>query len=66
MTKLSFPYIEDYIEIIGGLKDITGKRIPFLGKSPHPTVSLARYDVNIASSFANQTDSGTSLTDRQS
>lgn len=66
MTKLSFPYVEDYIEIIGGLRDITGKKIPFLGKSPHPTVSLARYDVNIASSFASQSDGGTSFTDRQS
>lgn len=66
MTKLSFPYVEDYIEIIGGLRDITGKKIPFLSKSPHPTVSLARYDVSIASSFANQSDSGTSFTDRQS
>lgn len=66
MTKLSFPHVEDYIEIIGGLRDITGKKIPFLGKSPHPTVSLARYDVNIASSFASQSDQGTSYTDRQS
>jgi hypothetical protein len=66
MTKLSFPYVEDYIEVIGGLRDITGKKIPFLSKSSHPTVSLARYDVNIASSFANQADSGTSFTDRQS
>lgn len=66
MTKLSFPHVEDYIEIIGGLRDITGKKIPFLGRSLHPTVSLARYDVNIAGSFASQSDGGTSFTDRQS
>lgn len=66
MTKLTFPYVEDYIEIIGGLRDITGKKIPFLGKSAHPVVSLARYDVNIVGSFASQTEQGVSLTDRQS
>lgn len=66
---ITFQHIEDYLEVLGGYREITAS-----GKSPGPVnifgtgtklISLARYDVNIVTSMANQTTSSGSLTDRQ-
>lgn len=50
-------FVEDYLEYIGGLR---AAKYPAPGK-----ISLARYDVNIVNSMAQQTLDGISLTDRQ-
>lgn len=66
---ITFQHIEDYLEVLGGYREITAS-----GKSPGPVnifgtgnklISLARYDVNIVNSMATQTTSSGSLTDRQ-
>lgn len=67
---ITFPYIEDYLEVLGGHRQITVN-----GHSPGPAsvftvsngpVSLARYDVGIVQSMASHTVNNGSLTDRQS
>lgn len=67
---ITFPYIEDYLEVLGGYRPITSH-----GRSPGPAtlfalnggpISLARYDVNIVASMAGHTANNGSLTDRQS
>lgn len=56
MQKKVLPYIEDYIEVLGGYLGIKGKDM---------TYSLARYDVQIVHSLAEQTNKGIGYTDRQ-
>lgn len=55
---MSFDYIEDYLEYLAG----------FTSSSRHypSPISLARYDVHIVSSMAQQTLNGLGLSDRQS
>ncbi len=61
----TFPYIEDYMEVIAGERDpATGKLYGLFASTP-PIVSLARYDVNIVNSMAAATMDGRSLTDKQ-
>lgn len=67
---ITFPYVEDYLEVLGGYRQITASgRSPgpasVFGMSPGP-VSLARYDVGIVQSMASHTVNNGSLTDRQS
>jgi hypothetical protein len=59
-----YKYIEDYIEVIAGVRDpITNHvTVSFLATSP---ISLARYDVNIVSSFADQASNRIAFTDKQ-
>lgn len=52
------PYIEDYIDILGGGGLIWPPR--------DPIIKLARYDEPIVESMANQLSKGTGFTDRQS
>lgn len=52
------PYIEDYIDILGGGAMFWPPR--------DPVIKLARYDEPIVESMANQLSKGTGLTDRQS
>lgn len=61
---LTFPHVEDYIEILAGYEPGSSNSMIFnTGKY---TFSLARYDVNIVNSMANSTVWGnTALTDRQ-
>ena len=61
----TYPFVEDYIQIIAGtLCYNTGKRSAFfLSKTP---LSLARYDVSVIESFAQQIENGIGFTDRQS
>lgn len=69
---ITFAHIEDYLEVLGGYREITAN-----GRSPGPTnifgvssgsgpINLARYDVSIIQSMSGSTSSGTALTDRQS
>jgi len=59
-----YKHIEDYIEVIAGVRDPVTNHVslPFLTSSP---ISLARYDVNIVSSFAEQTYDRIAFTDKQ-
>jgi len=56
MTKKTLPHIEDYIEALAGFVKIQGTVTNF---------SLARYDVQIVASFADQTTQGIGYTDKQ-
>ena len=56
MQKKILAYIEDYIEILAGYVGIKGRTMTF---------SLARYDVQIVSSLADQTNRGVGYTDKQ-
>ena len=49
----TFTYVEDYIEFIGGHRDITGKHLGMFESVTSP-ISLARYDVRIIESFCEQ------------
>lgn len=49
----TFTYVEDYIEFIGGHRDITGKHLGIFESVASP-ISLARYDVRIIESFCDQ------------
>jgi hypothetical protein len=49
----TFTYVEDYIEFIGGHRDITGKHLGLFEATTSP-INLARYDVQIVESFCNQ------------
>ena len=59
------PHVEDYIEIIAGYREPNGKSnysIFTVGESP---ISLARYDMKVVPSLAEQTIGGKGYTDRQ-
>ena len=59
------PHVEDYIEIIAGYREPNGKSnhsIFTIGESP---LSLARYDMKIIPSLAEQTIGGRGYTDKQ-
>ena len=67
---ITFPHIEDYLEVLGGYREITVN-----GRGPGPAsifggitspIALARYDVAIVRSMSSSTVGGTALTDRQS
>ena len=49
----TFTYVEDYIEFIGGHRNIAGKHLGLFETTTSP-ISLARYDVQIVESFCNQ------------
>lgn len=52
--KPTFAYVEDYIEYIGGYRDATGKSLGIFDTVTTP-LSLARYDVKVIDSLADQT-----------
>ena len=54
MTTATFKYVEDYIEFIAGYRDISGRQYGLFETVPSP-ISLARYDVKIIDSMAEQT-----------
>ncbi len=58
MKNQTLPYIEDYLEILGGYV-LSNPRIQT------PVIRLARYDVQIVDSMASQTSKGIALTNRQ-
>ena len=62
---VTFEYVEDYIEFIGGCRSIDNKKLWLFDQTPSP-LKLARYDVNIISSLAGQTaDLSRPYTDKQ-
>ena len=61
----SFPFVEDYIEIIAGVRDILGNSKALFDDTSSP-LSLARYDVSMLDSLAQQTSSmHVAYTDKQ-
>jgi len=65
MAQFSHPHVEDYIEIIAGYREPSGKQnysIFSVGESP---LSLARYDMKIVPSLAEQIMAGKGFTDKQ-
>lgn len=61
----TYPYVEDYIEIINGDRNpATGKLYGLFNDTP-PIVNLARYDVQIVNSMSDATSNNRPLTDRQ-
>lgn len=61
----TYKHIEDYIEVIAGVRDpdTNNVTVSFLSTPP---ISLARYDVKIVDSFAQQVESRIAFTDKQS
>ena len=60
----TFDYIEDYIEFIAGYRELNGTKLSMWNGKPSP-ISLARYDVGIIESFAQQLDDSKAFTDKQ-
>lgn len=54
MNNATFQYVEDYIEFIAGYRNAAGKALGLFDTVPSP-LSLARYDVKILDSLADQT-----------
>jgi hypothetical protein len=67
MTKsYSHPYVEDYLEIIAGYRTPNGKNNHSIFSTGEPIVNLARYDMSIVPSLADQTiNQQKGYTDRQ-
>lgn len=62
----TFITVEDYIEVIGGARDIvTGKLTSSWFMSLDPIISLARYDVDVLQSMCESTLASKPLTERQ-
>jgi len=61
----SHPHVEDYIEIIAGYRLPNGKNNHSIFTIAEPIVSLARYDMKVVPSLAEQTVGGKGYTDRQ-
>jgi hypothetical protein len=70
---ITFEYIEDYLEVLSGFREITdrghspGLSINYCTTIPIPSglFSLARYDVSVVYNMANSTILGKALTDKQ-
>ena len=65
MAQIKHPHVEDYIEIIAGYREVNGKSnysIFSVGESP---ISLARYDMKVIPSLAEQTLAAKGYTDKQ-
>jgi hypothetical protein len=65
MPKYIYPHVEDYIEIIAGYKSPDGKNKQNIFLTPEPAINLARYDVKVVESFAQQSQNNTGFTDKQ-
>lgn len=60
-----FPHVEDYIEIIAGYREVNGKSNYSIFSVGEPLISLARYDMKVVPSLAEQTLANRGYTDRQ-
>lgn len=67
MTMKTYEYVEDYLEVIAGKRDIVkGVMHPsYIFSSFTPIINLARYDVGFLDSVTDATLTGSALTDRQ-
>lgn len=61
----TFPHVEDYLEVIAGYREPNGKSNHSIFTIGEPIVNLARYDMKIVPSLAEQTIGGKGYTDRQ-
>ena len=61
----SFPHVEDYLEIIAGYRQPDGKNNHSIFTIGEPLVNLARYDMKVVPSLAEQSIGGKGYTDRQ-
>lgn len=59
------PHVEDYVEIIAGYREPNGKSNHSIFSIGEPIVNLARYDMKVVPSLAEQTIGGKGYTDRQ-
>ena len=63
---MSLQYVEDFIEVIAGIRDpVTGNRITTYLFTVTPIINLARYDVNVIESMAEQCLTNQPFTQRQ-
>jgi hypothetical protein len=65
--KITFPHVEDYLEVIAGKKALPGSvaLVSQFWSVYAPIISLARYDNNFLDNVTDQTINGGALTDRQ-
>ena len=65
MAQFKHEFVEDYIEIIAGYREVNGKSNHSIFTVGEPIISLARYDMKVVPSLAEQTIGGKGYTDRQ-
>lgn len=65
MAQYKHPHVEDYIEIIAGYRSPNGKDNHSIFTVGTPLISLARYDMKVVPSLAEQTIGGKGYTDKQ-
>jgi len=65
--KITFPHVEDYLEVIAGKKNLPGTAqvAHSFWVAYAPIISLARYDNGFLDNVTDQTTNGGALTDRQ-
>jgi hypothetical protein len=61
----TYPHVEDYIEIIAGYRGFDGSNQYNIFQTPASLLNLARYDVKVLESFAEQSRNNIGFTDRQ-
>ena len=61
----SYPHVEDYVEIIAGFRAPDGRNKYSIFQLPESPINLARYDVKIVESFAEQSRNAIGFTDKQ-
>lgn len=61
----SYPHVEDYIEIIAGFRAPDGRNKYSIFQLPESPINLARYDVKVVESFAEQSRNAVGFTDKQ-
>ena len=62
----SHTHVEDYIEIIAGYREPNGKNNHSIFSIGTPAINLARYDMKVVPSLAEQSINGQGYTDKQS
>ncbi|CAB4129133.1 hypothetical protein UFOVP112_231 [uncultured Caudovirales phage] len=65
MAQYKHPHVEDYIEIIAGYREPNGKSNHNIFTIAEPIISLARYDMKVVPSLAEQSIGGQGYTDKQ-
>lgn len=61
----TYQFVEDYIDVIAGYKTPAGKSKYSIFQPTEPLISLARYDVKVVESFAEQSRNSIAYTDKQ-
>jgi hypothetical protein len=63
--QFKHPHVEDYIEIIAGFREPSGKSNHSIFTIGEPLINLARYDMKVVPSLAEQSIGGKGYTDKQ-